>query len=757
MPAAVQVLLPLPLPPFDYLVPFGTTAPALGCRVAVPWQGGVRLGLVTSRSEVSASRALELRDIVGALETVPFVLPDRLGFIADLAEHTCSPPGRLLASLLPVGLSGPVHHEVRLVEGAVVDGGEALGRWTDAATVKAARLDLFRRQGLLLERVRPVEPTARVLRAVRPPDKALNGRARAAQREALEALLRFEHVASAAEFARDEGLSESTVRTLVKKGYAEYAELPAPPPPLPTYAPRVLPSPTPSVLAQGCPGHLLETACVSVSAGSRADRLAAVVPLFKAELKAGRSTLVLVPEGVLLAETAAYLADVLPCQVLSGDLSDAQRARVWRELGEGAPVVLVGSYLALLAPLKNLGCIVVLEEGSSSYKLPAGPRLFVPSAARRLAERLGVPVVFSDALPTPETLHFVPAAGRVTLPRRPSRVHVADLSGERNWPLGADLVRVLKQVAARGRQAVLIAPRRGFSAALGCVVCGFITMCPNCDLPLRYHQRQRFLKCHQCAYHTRPPDLCPECQAATLGPLRGAGTEWVTAEVRKHVGPDLPVYRYDADHRDDLSPLMAGEAGVVVATTAVLRHAPLPNVSLVAVTLLDTLLAASDFRAEEETLRFLLGLGELQPFKRPLTLLQTFQAEHALVRAYQNQEDGAVEAYLAGLLERRRHYRYPPFVALAKVQLSSKNKETAEHEAGLLAKTLSLRVQEGDEVLGPTPAPVARMRGMHTYQLFVRSSREERLKRVLEPALSYAGRARLRVDVDPRDIGAYLD
>lgn len=755
MPVAADILLPLPLPPFRYLVPFDQPAPAVGCRVAVPWQGGLRLGLVAGLEDIPASKALELREFIGALDLEPFVPPSRLEFVADLATHTLSPQGRVLASLLPVGLSDPLNHEVRLVEGAVIDGAEGeifRDGWTDATMLSGTKLDLYRRQGLLLERVRPVQPTTRVLKALRPPDRALDGTRHAPQREALEALLRFEYVNSAAEFARDEGLSESTVRTLVKKGYAEYAEMPAPPPALPTYPPRALPGSNKRLKAE-----YISAGCMSVSGGSRVGRLGFLLPLLEADLRAGRSALVLVPEGVLLAETAAYLADALPSQVLSGDLSDAQRQRLWRELSGGEPVVLVGSYLALLAPLEPLGRIMVLEEGSSSYKLPAGPRLFVPSAARLLAGRLGVPVAFSDALPTPETLHLVPATARVTLPRPPQRVYIADLAAERNWPLGADLVRVLKQVAARERQAILLAPRRGFSAALGCAACGYLSMCPNCDLPLRYHQRQRSLKCHQCAHHVKPPNLCPECEATTLGPMRGAGTEWIASEVRKHVGPDFLVYRYDADSRDDLGPLTAGEPGVVVATTAILRHKPLPNVSLVAVTLLDTLLSASDFRAEEETLRFLLGLSELQPHKRPLTLLQTFQSQHALVCAFRDGEDGAIEAYLARLLERRRHYRYPPFVVLAKVQLSSKDKGTAEREAALVAQTLALRLQEGDEVLGPTPAPVARLRGMHTYQLFVRSEGVERLRTVLEPALAYAGRARLRIDVEPRDIGAYLD
>ena len=588
---------------------------------------------------------------------------------------------------------------------------------------------------------------ARVLKAVRRPDKALSGKPQARQLEALELLWSYDFVLSAAALARDAGVSDSTVRTLIRKGYAQYEEVPAPPPALPNYDARELkPLDVPP----------LEGERSAVSGGYRAQRLAALIPTLQADLRANKSVLVLVPEGVLLEETAQYLIGSLPTQVLSGDLNDAQRQRLWRELTENEPVVLVGSYLALLAPLERLGRVVVLEAGSSSYKLHSGPRLFIPTAARLLAEELDTPIILTDALATPETLHYVPQETQFTLPYPKQRWHVTDLLEDRNWPLSADLVRVLKQVEARRRQAVLFAPRRGFSAALGCAECTYIAMCPNCDLSLRYHRQHRTLKCHQCGFHEPPPKLCPVCQSGTLGPMRGAGTEWIVNEVRKHV--DLPLYHFDADVRDDLSDLQAGGAGIVVATTALLRRPPLPNVSLIAVTLLDTLLTASDFRAEEEALRHLLQLAELQPHKRPLMLLQTFQKQHALVQlTEQEDQDLAIGGYMMKLLERRRHYGYPPFVAMAKVQISAKEKATAEREATWLAKALETHAAEHDEILGPSPAPVARLKRMFTYQLFARTSLAEDLQRLLGPVQAYAGRARVRVDVDPRDIGAYLD
>ena len=90
------------------------------------------------------------------------------------------------------------------------------------------------------------------------------------------------------------------------------------------------------------------------------------------------------------------------------------------------------------------------------------------------------------ATPAAESVPYV--AGAVLPPPR-ARVHVVDyatppqqatlgpLSGthlgiaDLGYPLSHDLVRLLRQVQERGRQAALLAPRRGYSALLRCPTC----------------------------------------------------------------------------------------------------------------------------------------------------------------------------------------------------------------------------------------------------------------------------------------------
>jgi primosomal protein N' (replication factor Y) len=741
VPFIAQVLLPLPLPPFSFLVPANMTSLSIGWRVAVPWQHGVRLGIVTDIGEALAGRGLELRELVAVMDRRPWLNREAIGTILRLAEYSFTPPGTVLATLLPTGLHDPLVHEVQAVAGAQ---GVALASdcWVPARSLQPRALELYRKQGLVRERVYVAQATVRNLVAVKPPDDALAGPRQTNQRRALDALLAGETAASAAELSRKVNVPEGAVRALIAKGYAAYREVPAPPAPLPSY--QAAPLPPVSLDVPEGPFDL--------SGGSRRERLAALLPSLARDVEAGGCAQLLVPEHAQLHEAASALASSVPVLAFSGELSEAQRQRLWREAASFSGV-LVTTYLGLLAPVPRLRRVVVTEAGSSSYKLLSGPRLFIPTAARMLAEAHGAVFVTADVLPTPEHIYRLPAAAQVKLPASPLRCYVSDLQVVRGWPLGAEVAQVLRQVEERRRQAVLLAPRRGFSAAFRCSECAHLYLCPHCDLPLRYHRDRHRLLCHQCGHQERVPQACPVCQGVELGPSKAAGTQWIAQEVKRLV-PRLPVYRFDSDRRDDLSAPLAGESCAVVATTAIMRHPPLPKVGLVVVTLLDSFLTLSDFRAEEEALRLMLNLRELSPGRRPLVLVQTFQRDHPLLGACAS---GDGSEFVAALLKRRKRFGYPPYGQLVKVQVSARRAADALQAAEWLAAAVRAAGGGPPALLGPVPAAVARVRNEHRYQLFVRSEGVERLSALLAPVLGYRGRARVRIDVDPRDVYGLLD
>ncbi len=757
MPHALDVWLPLPVPAFRYLAPHGEVPGEAGVRVVVPWQGGVRIGLVAEVVEVGVAAALELREAVACLDQAPWLLPSARRMIAGQAARSAAPVGLALATMVPVGLDDPLDHEVRRLDGVEADAfaehAEALAAssWRDATAFPADLVATWREHGLLQERVRVRPRRHRMLQATRPADAGLDGQPRAAQRRALAWLEEHGPSPSGAELARAADVPVSAVRALVAKAYAAYDELEVPPPGPPWALSEVRNGQEPGEPA------LAESRRALVH-GGRADlRRAALLAEVRSVVQARHQALVVVPETAAIDALAAALARLVPTLTLRAEHSPEQRAALWREVASGTPLALVGTYPVLSAPLPRLAQVHVWDAASPSYKLASGTRSVARRDAEVLAEAASAQIAWYDPLATTELRALRPERV-LTWPYPSPRLVTSDLRQSATWPLGPDLIRVLGQVAERQRQALVVVPRRGFAAGLACRACGSPVMCPHCDLPLRWHASRERLRCHQCG-HARPaPGGCAHCGERELAPLPGAGTEWVAREVERVVG-GLPVWQVDADHRPDLRDFMAGASGVVVGTSAVLRMAPPPVLSLLAFTLADALFGHEDFRAEELALRTLLQAAELGGERRPLLLVQTFRPEHPIYQALQAPDvAAAVAACGAEVSARRARFGYPPSSRWARVQYSHRDRARAHASAKTAAATLRTAGVADEALLGPVATGVARVRDRYTVHLFLRAADDERLASWLQRLDRRPGDGvQVRVDVDPYDVDVLLE
>ncbi len=552
-------------------------------------------------------------------------------------------------------------------------------------------------------------------------------------------------------------LTPTAAGTLAARGWAETVQQPAPPP--------LLPGPTPAAPPTAPdPDRLPEAPVWRLHGGRPASRARTLAPRIGRLLTQGRGVLVLAPDHATLRrnwELLSGLAEAAGTRAIqiSGQLSEVQRAHSWALIGSGEARLVIGSYLALTAPLVDPALIVVLEEGSDAYKLQAGSRAFVPDVAARVAAAHDAALALVGAAPAAES---VPYVGAVLPPPR-ARVHVVDyanppqqaelgpLSGthltpaDLGYPLSHDLVRLLRQVQERGRQAALLAPRRGYSALLRCPTCEHVPQCRNCDVPLRFHQDTRQLTCHQCGYHEAIPERCDNC-GERMWQARGPGTEWIAQMVEKLV-PGLKVYRMDRDRQDDLTPLYAGESGVVVGTQLLLSSDAPPNLALLGLTLADTWLNVSDFRASERYHRLLRQLAEWHPDRAPLLVVQTFQADHPALKVLVEGRDAL--AYPAAEERVRKELGYPPHARLAQVEIAARDPEKARIAAQAVADALHGAGATAQEVLGPAASPVARLRGVYPYHLFLRARDDARLAQLLA-TIDRSVKARVRVDVNPR-------
>ncbi|MEY3251605.1 MAG: primosomal protein, partial [Pseudomonadota bacterium] len=343
-------------------------------------------------------------------------------------------------------------------------------------------------------------------------------------------------------------------------------------------------------------------------------------------LARGQQALVLVPEINLTPQLEARFAARFPgrvlCSLHSG-LTPAQRLRHWLMAHLGLADLVLGTRLAIFAPLPRLGLIVVDEEHDPSFKQQEGARYSARDLAVWRAHQRGVPVLLGSATPSLETWHRVQQGRyrRVPLAQRIGggvmpRVRLLDMGqlpkppgGER--VLAPQLLAAIEQRIARGEQSLLLLNRRGYAPVLQCGACGWKSGCPHCSAWRVFHKGDRTLRCHHCGYTERVPRACPDCGNLDIAPV-GRGTE----KLAEQIGALLPaarVARIDADTtrgagmlEQQLAAMHAGEVDVLVGTQMVAKGHDFRRVTLVAAVNPDSGLFSSDFRAPERLFALLM-------------------------------------------------------------------------------------------------------------------------------------------------------
>jgi len=489
-------------------------------------------------------------------------------------------------------------------------------------------------------------------------------------------------------------------------------------------------------------------------------------------LAAGKQAIVLMPEISLTAQAVRIYRSRFGerVAVLHSALSLGERWDEWQRLRTGEAAVVIGARSALFAPVQALGLIVVDEEHEGSYKQEQDPRYHAREVALKRAELNRCPVVLASATPSLETFHDA-QAGRHLLLRLPRRiedrplpaVRLVDMRGAKGQaailsnPLRQAIAQRLRAGAAAGEQVIIFLNRRGFATFLMCPICGHAVRCADCGVSLKYSSETRSVRCHHCNLTEPAPDFCARCGGRQIR-FSGFGTERVERELRR-IFPFARLGRMDRDttarkgsHLRIVGQFRAAETNVLIGTQMVAKGFDFPGVTLVGVVSADTSLNLPDFRAAERTFQLLTqvsgraGRGE----KEGEVIVQTYRPDDYSVQAAARHD---YEGFYGQEIEHRRELRYPPFSRLVNIIASEETEEKAERRAGEVAA--ALRAEEIGQgcaaILGPAPAPLAKLRGRHRWHVIVKGPPDHVQEVVRRALLSLRDReaGTLTVDVDP--------
>jgi primosomal protein N' (replication factor Y) len=494
-------------------------------------------------------------------------------------------------------------------------------------------------------------------------------------------------------------------------------------------------------------------------------------------VKFGRQAIVLVPEIALTPQTRQrFRARFGEVAVLHSHLSDAERHWHWSRIARGEVSVVVGARSAIFAPVPHLGLVILDEEHESTFKQETAPRYHARDVALFRAREEQVPMVLGSATPSLESWHRA-GLGEFRLVEMPRRVMNRPLpdvmtidlrNSEREkvfrGAISRQLMLAMETALREGGQVILLLNRRGYSTHIQCPRCGETVKCPNCEIALTHHRTAEIALCHYCDHEIPPPSRCPKCQFEGMN-YGGLGTQKLEAEVRARFSDqrclrmDTDTMRQPGSHEKALQLFREGEVKILVGTQMIAKGLDFPNVTLVGVINADTALHLPDFRASERTFQLLVqvagrtGRGD----QGGRVMVQTFNPDHPAIQAAVRHDYAAFASYE---LPMRQMLGYPPYGSMVRLVVRGPVDVVAEAFAKSLADRIRValvRHQVEARVLGPAPAPFAKLRNLYRFQVQFQSLNGVGLHAAMtdatqDPQLKTPDDVQWIVDVDPLDM-----
>jgi primosomal protein N' (replication factor Y) len=749
-----DVAIPVPIArAFTYLVPEPMSARlATGARVVCPFGSRRLVGVVLSLHD-AADRSLPVsaKPIARLVDDEPAIPADLLAFLHDLAAYYFAPIGEVVRLALP-----PLERET--------------------ASELATPVLFGAERGVGSRRVQWVTATPKVEEP-----GTLRG-----QQAALLAHLRANGSEPMARLEQSWGNARSAAKRLETLGLATIETREAPPE-SPFREPAVREEPHQATPAQV---EAVEEIGGAVR-GSRAATylLHGVTGSGKTEVylraiatarESGKGSIVLVPEIALtpqlVARFRARFGDGLA--VLHSALTPRERYRMWHRLRTGEVDVAIGARSALFAPVRSPGLFIVDEEHDPSFKQEEGVRYHARDMAILRAHRAGGVCVLGSATPSLESEHLA-RTGRAKKLRLRERaraqplpaVELVDLRRTAPGPTGdrrisMPLFRAIEETLAAREQAILFLNRRGFAPSVRCEACGQLATCTACSVALTFHKRPSMpgslsgvVRCHYCDREEPLGARCSKCFADAFA-LEGVGTEKLE-ETLAAAFPQARVARLDRDVASGkkieaiLARVRSRDVDILVGTQMVTKGHDLPNVTMVGVVNADAALSMPDFRASERAFQLLVqvagraGRGDV-PGR---VIVQTWDPEHPAIALAARHD---VDSFLARELTDRRELGYPPLLRSALVRVDATSEDRARDACAALARAArssDAALRERVLVLGPAPAPIARIRNRWRFRIMLRAAERSDLRAALGPvseAISALPRdVRGVIDVDP--------
>ena len=461
-------------------------------------------------------------------------------------------------------------------------------------------------------------------------------------------------------------------------------------------------------------------------------------------LQEQRSVILLVPEIALTGQLVQIFEHHFKGQValIHSRQTEAERHLLFEQiLNAKNPLIVIGPRSALFAPIHNLGLIIIDEEHESTYHQENTPRYSAIRMASFIAKTLKISLVLGSATPDISDFYIANKQNAVVELKEKAKtdaikpnIKIIDLKDreqfKKNKYFSDALLLAIKKNLELKRQTLIFHNRRGSSPLTICENCGEEILCPHCFLPLTLHADNYELVCHTCGFKRNVPPSCPKCGSPGLV-HKGFGTKLLENELKK-LFPNAIIKRFDADNKKDETldsnylDIKDGKIDILIGTQVVAKGLDLPKLATVGIVQADAGLNLPDYMAEERVFQSLtqvigrVGRGHLDTAE---VYIQTFRPDHPTINLATSENYLDFFKYQAA---RRKQSGFPPFIFIAKLEITMKTETTTIRK---IRETISkLSPNQNLIVSPPMPAFHERTKNGYTWQIIVRAKSRKALQ-----------------------------
>ena len=468
------------------------------------------------------------------------------------------------------------------------------------------------------------------------------------------------------------------------------------------------------------------------------------IKLVEAVLKEGKDAIILVPEIILTPQIEKKFRKVFSdnIAVIHSRLNSKEKYNEWKKIRDGKVKICLGTRSAVFAPFNNLGIIIIDEEHENSYKQTDSPRYDAKDIAKKRGIYNKCTVVYASATPSVDLYFNFEKNNPNNLLRLTHRfnnklpkINIVHIE-EKEDVIASELLVKIKEKIEKKEQVLLLMNKRGYTNFIRCFSCGHLYKCENCDISLNYHKHDS-LHCHFCGYQKKISNIPKCCEHPEL--VSGNyGIQRVEEYLYQNI-PDVRITRMDSDttsrkgaYEKLLTDFKNHKSDILLGTQMISKGLDFPNITLVGVLSIDSMIALPSFKANEKLFQLLVqtagraGRSEKEGEVVFQTNIASNILDYAIVHSY--------EKFYKYELNRRKLIDYPPFCKISFITIKGYDEQKTERVAKMIFDFISKK-QNDLSVLGPNKSLFYKINNEYKFNIAIRYQDENYKK--LYPILKY--------------------